>query len=76
MASPNCENFTDLDYLDHLNTAANARDLDLIRNLTGFEELDYYGIDYGSVLGTAYAALFPENVGRMVLDGTQTTRTY
>ncbi|KAL4797992.1 Alpha/Beta hydrolase protein [Aspergillus venezuelensis] len=32
-------------------------------------KLNYYGISYGTVLGTTFAHLFPDNVGRMVLDG-------
>ncbi|KAK5451879.1 hypothetical protein LTS15_007602 [Exophiala xenobiotica] len=29
----------------------------------------YYALSYGSVLGSTFAALYPESVGRMVLDG-------
>lgn len=59
------------EYLAHLNTPNVARDLDLIRNLTGFETMDYFGWDYGNVIGVNYAALFPERVGHMLLDCTQ-----
>lgn len=31
--------------------------------------VNYYGISYGTALGTAFAALYPEHVGRFVLDG-------
>jgi pimeloyl-ACP methyl ester carboxylesterase len=57
------------DYLGHINTATLARDLELIRSLTSYDQLDYWGTDYGSVVGVAYAALFPDRVGRMILDG-------
>ena len=45
-----------------------ASDLDLMRALLGNEKLDYYGVSYGTLIGATYAGLFPENVGRFVLD--------
>jgi alpha/beta hydrolase fold len=64
-----CAN-VDPEYLTHINTPILARDLDLVRNLTGAEVLNYMGWDDGNMIAVTYAALFPENVGRMVLDGT------
>ena len=29
----------------------------------------YYGISYGTALGATFASLFPDNVGRLILDG-------
>lgn len=52
-----------------VNTDATARDMDLLRHLLGDEKLNYYGISYGTWLGTWYAGLFPERVGRMLLTG-------
>ena len=46
-----------------------ARDLDVLRALSGNEKLDYVGFSYGTYLGAHYAELFPSNTGRMVLDG-------
>jgi pimeloyl-ACP methyl ester carboxylesterase len=66
---PFCEKSEDLSYLAHINTPNVARDLDLIRNLMGYQTLEYWGFGYGAILGTMYAALFPDRVGRMVLDG-------
>ena len=37
--------------------------------LTNEEKLNFLGKSYGTYLGTLYAALYPESVGRMVLDG-------
>lgn len=51
-----------------INTDATARDMDLIRGLLGDEKLNYLGYSYGTWLGSWYAALFPNRVGRMVLD--------
>ncbi|KAF7305207.1 AB hydrolase-1 domain-containing protein [Mycena kentingensis (nom. inval.)] len=46
-----------------------ARDMAVITIAMGFPKLQYYGISYGTVLGATYAALFPEKIERMVLDG-------
>jgi len=51
------------------NTQQSARDLDLLRHLVGQEQLNYLGFSYGTLLGSTYAALFPERVGKFVLDG-------
>jgi pimeloyl-ACP methyl ester carboxylesterase len=55
--------------LAHVDTVSAARDLDVLRHLLGEPRLDYLGYSYGTHLGAVYAELFPENVGRMVLDG-------
>ncbi|MCX2732821.1 alpha/beta hydrolase [Saccharopolyspora sp. NFXS83] len=54
--------------LKHTSTANVARDLDLLREAVGEDRLDYYGISYGSHLGTVYANLFPERVGAVAID--------
>ena len=53
----------------HVTTVETAMDLDVLRALAGDDELHYIGFSYGTFLGTTYAALFPDNVGRLVLDG-------
>jgi pimeloyl-ACP methyl ester carboxylesterase len=53
----------------HMSTADTARDMDLVREALGDTDLNYYGISYGTQLGSTYAAMFPDNVGRMILDG-------
>ncbi|RRD05216.1 alpha/beta hydrolase [Arachnia propionica] len=55
--------------LEHVSTVEVARDLDLLRHLFKVPRTSYLGISYGSLLGATYAELFPERVGRMVLDG-------
>ncbi len=55
--------------LPHLTTDNSARDMDLIRAVLGDRELHYLGYSYGTFLGATYAKLFPERVGRLVLDG-------
>ncbi|MCM6763855.1 alpha/beta hydrolase [Rathayibacter sp. ZW T2_19] len=46
-----------------------ARDLDVLRAALGDESLNYLGYSYGTFLGATYAGLFPDRVGRLVLDG-------
>lgn len=53
----------------YFNTQQTARDMDLIREVLGQEQLNYLGFSYGTELGANYAALFPDRVGLMVLDG-------
>ncbi|MFT4083901.1 MAG: alpha/beta hydrolase [Nocardioides sp.] len=53
----------------HMSTADTARDMDLIRQAVGDQVLNYYGISYGTYLGATYAAMFPDRVGRLVVDG-------
>ena len=53
----------------HVSTEEAARDFDIVRGLLGAKTFDFFGGSYGSQLGATYAALFPTNVGRMVLDG-------
>jgi pimeloyl-ACP methyl ester carboxylesterase len=55
--------------LAHVDTVSAAKDLDVIRSSIGDEKLNYLGFSYGTFLGTTYAALFPEKVGKFVLDG-------
>ncbi|MER5388111.1 alpha/beta hydrolase [Saccharopolyspora sp. NPDC002686] len=51
-----------------MNTMNTARDMDRIREALGEPKLNFLGVSYGSYLGAAYAAEFPERIGRMVLD--------
>jgi pimeloyl-ACP methyl ester carboxylesterase len=54
---------------NHMTTADTARDMDLIRQAVGDAKLTYYGISYGTYLGATYAAMFPDNVRAMIIDG-------
>ncbi|WP_336652395.1 MULTISPECIES: alpha/beta hydrolase [unclassified Leucobacter] len=51
-----------------MGTSQVARDMELLRALVDDEKAHYLGYSYGTVLGATYATLFPERVGRMVLD--------
>ncbi|WP_454042385.1 alpha/beta hydrolase [Cellulosimicrobium sp. Marseille-Q8652] len=58
------------DRISSSSTANVARDMDLLRQAVGDDRLSYVGYSYGTVLGATYAALFPDRVRAMVLDGT------
>lgn len=55
--------------LAHIDTVSAAKDLDVLRAVVNDSKLNYLGYSYGTFLGSTYASLFPDNVGRMVLDG-------
>ena len=55
--------------LPYITTEFAARDMDLIRAVLGDKKLNYLGYSYGTFLGATYAKLYPEKVGRLVLDG-------
>ena len=55
--------------LGHVDTVSAAKDLDILRAVLNDTKLNYLGYSYGTFLGSTYASLFPDNVGRMVLDG-------
>ncbi len=55
--------------LEHLSTVEVARDMDVMRAVLGDDELTFFGASYGTYIGATYAGLFPDKVGRLVLDG-------
>jgi pimeloyl-ACP methyl ester carboxylesterase len=64
-----CERSASTNYIASLSTANNARDMDRLRAALGQSKLTYYGLSYGTYLGTVYAEMFPKRVRAMVLDG-------
>ena len=55
--------------VSHVTTIEAARDMDVLRAALGEAQLMYFGASYGTKLGATYADLFPDKVGRLVLDG-------
>ncbi len=51
-----------------ITSTTQARDLDRLRVALGASRLHYLGLSYGSVLGLAYADLFPSHLAAMLLD--------
>lgn len=54
--------------IDYMSTADVARDMDLLRQAIGDEQLNYAGYSYGSYLGVTYANMFPDNFRALVVD--------
>lgn len=50
-------------------TVDGAYDLDAMRRAVGDEKITYWGISYGTLLGSTYAQLFPGRVRAMAFDG-------
>ncbi|KUJ15859.1 alpha/beta-hydrolase [Mollisia scopiformis] len=59
-----------------VSTAFVARDLEEIRKALGEDELTGYLVSYGTGIGQTYANMFPDSVGRMILDGTEYVRDH
>ncbi|KAF2167863.1 hypothetical protein M409DRAFT_36532 [Zasmidium cellare ATCC 36951] len=59
-----------------LGTAFVARDLEQIRIALGEPELTGYLVSYGTGIGQTYANMFPNSVGRIILDGTEYVRDH
>jgi pimeloyl-ACP methyl ester carboxylesterase len=57
------------EFLANVGTASAARDMDMVRQALGDNQINYLGYSYGTELGTAYLEAFGEHVRAMVLDG-------
>ncbi|KAI3598077.1 alpha beta hydrolase fold family [Moniliophthora roreri] len=57
------------DILPFMNTDYTARDMLRITEAYGREKIQYWGISYGTVLGSTFASMFPDKVERLVIDG-------
>ncbi|GAB7145718.1 alpha/beta hydrolase [Mycobacterium riyadhense] len=57
------------EFLANVGTASAARDMDMVRQALGDEQINYLGYSYGTELGTAYIERFSSHVRTMVLDG-------
>jgi pimeloyl-ACP methyl ester carboxylesterase len=55
-------------FIGTLSTNNSARDMDTLRRAIGEEQITYVGVSFGTVLGAAYASMFPERVRAMILD--------
>jgi pimeloyl-ACP methyl ester carboxylesterase len=56
-------------FLPYVSTASVARDIDSLRDAFGQELTNYWGFSYGTFLGATYVNMFPDRVGRVILDG-------
>ncbi|KAJ7806551.1 TAP-like protein-domain-containing protein [Mycena olivaceomarginata] len=62
--------------LRFIHTDHTARDMLRIVQAHGHEKIQYWGFSYGSVLGATFASMFPDNVGRLVIDGVADSENY
>ncbi|CDW99435.1 hypothetical protein, partial [Sporisorium scitamineum] len=53
----------------YVGTTAVARDMQLLHRFFGDKRINYWGFSYGTVLGSTFADMFPEDVNRLIIDG-------
>jgi pimeloyl-ACP methyl ester carboxylesterase len=64
------------DFARFVGTSFVARDMEEIRKALKEEELTGYLVSYGTGIGQTYANIFPDSVGRLILDGTEYVRDH
>ena len=64
-----CANRMGAAFLANAGTGSVARDMDMVRQALGDDQINYLGYSYGTELGTAYLEKFSNHVRAMVLDG-------
>jgi len=64
-----CVNRMGTAFLANVGTASAARDMEMVRQALGDDQINYLGYSYGTELGTAYLEGFGDHVRAMVLDG-------
>jgi pimeloyl-ACP methyl ester carboxylesterase len=64
------------DLLPYIGTEYVARDMDLLRAAVGDKKLNYFGVSFGTFIGTVYANLFPTRIRVMALDGAYDPEAY
>ncbi|GJE90064.1 alpha/beta hydrolase [Phanerochaete sordida] len=60
----------------YVSTALVARDMLNIMQAHGYDKIQYWGFSYGTILGSTFAAMFPDNVGRLIIDGVADAENY
>ena len=55
--------------LGAFNSVENANDMEAIRQVLGYEQFDFYGVSYGTLLGLHLLREHPENLRSVILDG-------
>ena len=55
--------------ISQMGTVEAVHDLDALRQAVGDDRLNFWGVSYGTVIGSTYSVLFPGRVRAVVLDG-------
>ncbi|KAJ7913856.1 hypothetical protein B0H13DRAFT_2270961 [Mycena leptocephala] len=63
-----CNNTSPPGLMEHVGTVNVIQDMDTLRDALGYETLNFAGVSYGTFVGAAYVAQFPDRVGRFVID--------
>ena len=58
------------DFITHVGTNNLVRDLDAMRAAVGDSKLTFWGMSYGTTIGSVYAYRYPRRVRAILLDGT------
>lgn len=53
----------------YINTPQTAADMNSILDAVGQEDMIYWGLSYGTLLGQTYASMFPDRSKRVIIDG-------
>ncbi|SNX82860.1 uncharacterized protein MEPE_01566 [Melanopsichium pennsylvanicum] len=57
------------EHASYVGTTAVARDMQLLHRYLGDQRINYWGFSYGTVLGSTFADMFPQDVNRFIIDG-------
>ncbi|MGW2250612.1 alpha/beta hydrolase [Kitasatospora sp. NPDC001660] len=55
--------------IEHMSTINVVRDLDRMRRAVGDSQLTFAGFSYGTLIGSTYAAMYPNKVRAIIVDG-------
>jgi len=55
--------------LSAFNSLENAADVDAIRQALGYEDINFYGVSYGTLLGLHLMQHYPDHLRAVILDG-------
>ncbi|KAI4523752.1 alpha/beta-hydrolase [Schizophyllum commune Loenen D] len=66
------------DVLKYVGTVATVRDMVAIADYLepNQKEINYYGASYGTIIGATFVNMFPDRVGRVVIDGVVDPQLY
>lgn len=64
-----CLELTGGPLIKYMDSISIAKDYEAVRVALGSEAMNWFGVSYGTLLGSQYAELFPDNIRAMVLDG-------